>query len=176
MLILIDESRRGGAYLLASVAGAEGQVAEIRKALRQFPLRGESQLHFAKEKEARRKILISQMTPLSWSGIVYRTRIERGESEAQARERCLAAACHDVPAVARLVLDSRGEHQDSGDRRVLARFLQGRKAVRAEMTYMHVRSREEPLLWLPDAVAWCAGKGGDWPRRCLPNLHQVRDL
>jgi hypothetical protein len=27
---------------------------------------------------------------------------------------------------------------------------------------------EEPLLWVPDVVAWCYGNGGDWRRRVAP--------
>ena len=28
----------------------------------------------------------------------------------------------------------------------------------------HLKRHEEPLLWVPDAVAWCINRGGDWER------------
>jgi hypothetical protein len=29
----------------------------------------------------------------------------------------------------------------------------------------HMRAFEEPLLWLPDALAWAHGAGGEWRQR-----------
>jgi hypothetical protein len=36
------------------------------------------------------------------------------------------------------------------------------------LLYEHLKPHEEPLLWVPDAVAWCYGNGGDWRRRVAP--------
>jgi hypothetical protein len=37
--------------------------------------------------------------------------------------------------------------------------------VHGQMIYEHLRPFEEPLLWIPDAIAWAWGAGGDWRRR-----------
>lgn len=29
------------------------------------------------------------------------------------------------------------------------------------MTYHHRTAAEEPMLWIPDAIAWSFGRGGD---------------
>jgi hypothetical protein len=36
---------------------------------------------------------------------------------------------------------------------------------RDTLRYMHKRANEEPLLAIPDAVAWSWAKGGHWRRR-----------
>ena len=42
--------------------------------------------------------------------------------------------------------------------------------------YEHLSPRMEPLLWIPDAVAWCWAKGGVWKDRVLPLVDGVRTL
>lgn len=34
--------------------------------------------------------------------------------------------------------------------------------------YRHMISAQEPLLWLPDIVAWCVGKGGEFENLVRP--------
>jgi hypothetical protein len=35
----------------------------------------------------------------------------------------------------------------------------------ADMTYHHDMPHQEPLLWAPDAVAWCWAAGGAWRQK-----------
>jgi hypothetical protein len=51
-----------------------------------------------------------------------------------------------------------------------------RRSGTGGMTYRHATAHEEPLLWLPDAIAWAVGRGGDWRRRAEPLLEKVVDL
>ena len=44
------------------------------------------------------------------------------------------------------------------------------------LTFRHVAAHEEPLLWLPDAIAWAIGRGGDWRRRAEPLVEKVVEL
>ncbi|MBC7595785.1 MAG: hypothetical protein H7288_17920 [Kineosporiaceae bacterium] len=37
-----------------------------------------------------------------------------------------------------------------------------------ELTYEHAKSAHDPLLAIPDSVAWAWAKGGDWRRRSEP--------
>lgn len=43
----------------------------------------------------------------------------------------------------------------------------------AELAYEHLRPHEDPALWIPDAVAWCFGAGGDWRRRISALVEDV---
>jgi hypothetical protein len=44
------------------------------------------------------------------------------------------------------------------------------------LTYEHVRARSEPLLWIPDAAAWCWTHGTQWRRRIAPVVRRVTQL
>jgi len=45
-----------------------------------------------------------------------------------------------------------------------------------DLRYEHRRASSEVLLALPDAVAWCWAKGGDWRRRIAPAVTEVRTV
>jgi hypothetical protein len=54
----------------------------------------------------------------------------------------------------------------ASDRKLL--YEAARKASCAEtLRYVHRRAAAEQLLALPDAVAWCWAKGGDWRTTAL---------
>ena len=59
------------------------------------------------------------------------------------------------------------------DEAVRRRTVLGPRPSAAGLEYEHLRAREEPLLWVPDAVAWCYGAGGDWRRRVSPLVDAV---
>lgn len=44
------------------------------------------------------------------------------------------------------------------------------------MTFEHLDSTAEALLWIADAVAWCYGQGGDMRRRIEPIVEAAYDL
>ncbi|WP_241832888.1 hypothetical protein [Amycolatopsis sp. CB00013] len=87
------------------------------------------------------------------------------KAEEEARQKCLEHAVADLLAknAHRLVLDSR-DHRDVHDRRTLQRAL-GHRPSKTELTYEHLNSTAEPLLWISDAVGWCFGAGGHWRRK-----------
>jgi hypothetical protein len=85
-----------------------------------------------------------------------------------ARRRCLERLVRDLLDIGatRLVLESRASG-DRLDQRVL-RGATGKQPSGTGLLYEHLKPHEEPLLWVPDAVAWCYGNGGDWRRRVAP--------
>jgi hypothetical protein len=59
---------------------------------------------------------------------------------------------------------------EARDRRDIRNAL---KAIdREDVTYRHVDPAGEPMLWVADAVAWCAGAGSHWRARIASILHQ----
>jgi hypothetical protein len=42
--------------------------------------------------------------------------------------------------------------------------------------YRHMNSRHEPLLWLPDIIAWCYGRGGTWRDAVEPLVAEVIEI
>ncbi|WP_410639332.1 DUF3800 domain-containing protein [Amycolatopsis sp. lyj-346] len=171
----VDESARGGSYLLCATIVEPAHLSTTRRALASLLLRGARELHFKKEKEPRRRMLIDRM-----AGMPVTTRLYRGactpKTEEAARQRCLTLLAEHLLGLQahRLVLDSRN-HRDGHDRQTLQRAL-GFRPSKTELTYEHVDSTAEPLLWVSDAVAWCFGAGGDWRRRACPVIAECFDL
>lgn len=65
--------------------------------------------------------------------------------------------------VERLVLDAEAGPSDR-DRRVLSELTYDARN-QDKFTYHHDATGSEPMLWVPDAIAWAYGKGGQWRRR-----------
>jgi hypothetical protein len=42
--------------------------------------------------------------------------------------------------------------------------------------YLHAAPTSEPLLWLPDILAWAYGAGGDWLRRASITMSAVTKI
>ncbi|WP_206795657.1 hypothetical protein [Amycolatopsis sp. MtRt-6] len=98
------------------------------------------------------------------------------KAEEAARQRCLTLLVEHLLGLRahRLVLDSR-DHRDVHDRQTLQRAL-GSRPSKTELTYEHVDSTAEPLLWISDAVAWYSGAGGDWRRRADPVIAECFEV
>ncbi|GAA4549078.1 hypothetical protein [Amycolatopsis samaneae] len=171
----VDESARCGQFLLCATFVEPAQLSPTRRALKTLLLPGARELHFKKEKTPRRRILIDQMARMAVSSRLYVGSCGR-KSEEETRQRCLAQAVQDLLTVQahRLVLDTRG-HRDVLDRRTLQRAL-GLRPSKTELTYEHLDSTAEPLLWISDAVAWCFGAGGDWRRRAVPLIAECTEV
>ncbi|WP_326955884.1 hypothetical protein [Amycolatopsis sp. NBC_01286] len=168
----VDESARGGNYLLCATVVEPAHLTSTRRALAPLLLRGARELHFKKEKEPRRRMLIDRIAALPVSARLYLAECTPKTEEA-ARQRCIEHLAEDLLVLRahRLVLDSR-DHRDGHDRRTLQLAL-GVRPSKTELTYEHVDSTAEPLLWISDAVAWCFGAGGGWRRRANPLVAEV---
>jgi hypothetical protein len=68
----------------------------------------------------------------------------------------------------RLVLDSRNS-RDGRDEQILYQRL-GHRPSKTGLTYEHLDSTSEPLLWIPDAIGWCYGAGAHWRLRVMPAI------
>ncbi|WIX79689.1 hypothetical protein QRX50_02470 [Amycolatopsis carbonis] len=160
----VDESARNRQFLLCMTLVEPKHLNQTRRALSGLLLRGARELHFKKEKDPRRRQLIDQMAKLSISARIY-TASCAPKTEEAARQRCLIQAVEDLLEMGahRLVLDSRS-HRDTHDRGTLQHAL-GERPSKTALTYEHLDSNLEPLLWVSDAVAWCFGAGGTWAQR-----------
>lgn len=58
------------------------------------------------------------------------------------------------------------------DRQLL--YQQVREHDCVELEYRHLRAHEEPLLAIPDAIAWCWQRGGPWRDRVRELVTEVR--
>jgi hypothetical protein len=94
----------------------------------------------------------------------------------EARRACLVRLVADLAEVSahRLVIE-RDESLLRSDRETLYRAVR-QSGVEDLLVYEHLTPRVEPLLWIPDAVAWCWSKGGWWREGVDPLVRQIKTL
>jgi len=162
--LFIDESKSNG-YTVVTSAVLPGELVRMRKAVRGLTLRGQRRVHFTKESDSRRRLILSEFERLGVRSHVY---VVRGRSEAEARELCLrAVAVEAATSGATAIVLEADESLVAWDRRVLYREL-GVLGLRDRVTYRHEAAHAEPLLCVPDGIAWSFARGGDWRRRIQP--------
>ncbi|WP_436492800.1 hypothetical protein [Actinokineospora sp. HUAS TT18] len=161
--VFVDESRRRSNYLIAAAYLDPGQLHPARTLLRSLLMPGQRELHFKKETPRRRKAVLSRMADAGLRCWIYTADCSDGLEAA--RQDCLAALSASLIEVdaSRMVLDSRDD-RDRIDVATIRRVL-GKVARESGLSYEHLCSHQEELLWIADAVAWAFGAGGDWARR-----------
>ncbi|HZB32844.1 MAG TPA: hypothetical protein VE465_21985 [Streptosporangiaceae bacterium] len=167
----VDESARGGRYILCAALVEARDLDDVRKLARSLCLPGQARWHFKSESDRRRRQIIDQIVRCD----AVRARLYFGKGpDLSVRRDGLTAIVSDLLDLktGRLVIESR-ESLDAFDRHYIAEAL--RKAS-TELAYTHLRPRQEPCLWLPDAVAWAYGAGGHWRRRLQPMIDKALDV
>lgn len=140
--------------------------------MRSLRVAGARTVHFKHERDSIKKDIAAALVSARVRARIY---LGCGEPET-VRELALRVLVTDLAPVGmqRVVLDSRGPDRDHLDKRVIRTALAASEA--AMVTYQHLRSHEEPVLWAADAIAWCYGAGGDWRRRVQPAVEAVADV
>ena len=154
----IDESVRGRNYCLCATLVPGHGLAAARSHMRSLLISDQRRLHFASESPRRRKALLQDIAKIPCQSTIH---VAVGGEQVEARAAALESLIFELidRSVERIVLDAR-QGQDHRDRVVIARAL-GPDTAR-DVQYQHLSSASEPLLWIPDAVAWSWGRGGPW--------------
>src|SRR5438105_3553922 len=84
--VFVDETKERG-YVLVATSHAASEVAQIRKVMREFVLKGQTRLHFAKESAPRRRAIIDAICATGISATVYDAG-RRHRSQLAARRAC----------------------------------------------------------------------------------------
>ncbi|MDX6260176.1 MAG: hypothetical protein QOH84_1864 [Kribbellaceae bacterium] len=167
--VFVDETKSRG--LLMAAARCQGDdVAVNRKALRGLLLPGQERLHFNHERVPQRKKIVQLITEFRLTVDIYQT----DRDNTVARHRCLEAIVRDNAATAERLVVERDESTYDGDGKALNAATH-RFGCHGRLRWDLLAAKEDPLLWVPDAVAWCWMRGGDW-RRSVRVFSQVRDL
>lgn len=169
--LFIDESKTRD-YIVVAAVVLPADAAAYRSSINELRMKGQRRIHFTTERPERRRKILSTLIELGVHAEVYRASFPR---ERDSRAACLRAVVEDVTrlGVDRIVL----EQDDSivhADRQLL--FTELRRIGMPHVTYDHERATAEPLLAIPDALAWCVARGADWNRRAAPMLGPVREL
>ena len=172
-LVLVDETKRAG-YVMVAVAVDDPPA--VRHVLRGLILPGQRRLHMHSEQGRRRRAILSAVVSAGVETTVYDAS-RRYPTELAARAACLAAVVEDLAAGAgdvRLIIEGDDSLVHS-DRQQLYQLVR-RAAVADTVVYEHGKAHEEPLLALPDVVAWSWVRSGEWRRRLGPVVTAVRHL
>jgi hypothetical protein len=161
-------------YLLAAALVRPDELASTRSLMRGLRVAGERKVHFAHERETIQKRILSTLVSAN-----IRTRVYVGHGRPDStRADVMRMMVADLVSVgmSRLVLDSRGRDRDQLDARVIQSALARAGVNSDKVTYDHLRSHDEPALWVADVVAWCYGAGGEWRRRIDPIVDHVANV
>lgn len=154
----VDETMRGG-YVMAAALVLSTDVALARKAIGAMVLPGQRRLHFCTERDSRRRQIMTVIRSLQPEVLIYDASAHR--KARSARRACLGQLVEDLAArrTVRLTIE-RADNAVEDDRRLL--FDKLREMDGDGITYTHQRAREEALLAIPDALAWCWTHRGTW--------------
>lgn len=169
--VFVDESKRGG-YLMTAAAVLPGDLNRARQAVRSLILPGQRRLHFTHESDNRRKQILDVIAELSPTATIYDG---SAHDRRRQREACLTGLIADLAtAGTRMLVLETDESVLELDRRILYRStrLHGCEALE----YRHHRAHEEPLLAIPDALAWCWQRGGPWKVRAKDFVSAVKTV
>ena len=169
----VDETKRRS-YLLVTAVVVPTDLDSVRAGLRGLVLPGQRRLHVKDENDSRKRSIAAAVVASGVRATVYDAG-DRYRTEWDRRSACLRALVADAAARddAMLVLEQ-DDTLVAADRALLYRRV--REVGREDLRYEHRRAASELLLALPDAVAWCWAKGGDWRRRITPVVTEVRTV
>jgi hypothetical protein len=114
---------------------------------------GQRRFHWRSDNRRLRVVMLDAIHATGLQSAVFVKKPMKGTNQRRCRALCLEAALWHVTSIgiAELVIESRGE-QDQDDRRTV---VAAQRAGNADpvLRYSFARPLEEPLLWLPDAIA-----------------------
>jgi len=172
--VFVDETKHRG-YLLVAGVVVLSDLDSVRRKLRGLVLPGQRRLHMKDENDQRRRSIATAIALSGVTATIYDAG-RRYRNERERRAACLHALIIDAAdrGDTMLVLEQ-DDTLLSWDNQRLIEFTR-EAGCRETLRYEHRRAADELLLAVPDAIAWCWAKGGDWRRRIQPVVTDVREV
>ena len=168
----VDESVRDS-FLLCGANVNQSMIPSIRDALREMKPSDRSHIHMYRERRSTQLAMANFVSALPISCWLVSISTATAK-EPLARPLALAALTNikSIQGSRLLTLD------DTSARRVDSQILREvARGVEYQFPhYRHMNSRHEPLLWLPDIIAWCYGRGGTWRDAVEPLVTEVIEI
>lgn len=170
--LFADETKERD-YLMVACTIPVGDLNDARSEMRGLVLPGQRRVHMKKESDPRKRLITSAICDTGIRATVYNAGRNR-RSELDARAACLKALAYDAAAAGASMLVL--EQDDSLRRWDNQRLVEITRTLGCcdTLRYQHLRAATEPLLVIPDAIAWCVAKGGNWEQRIEPVVTAVR--
>jgi hypothetical protein len=120
----------------------------------------------AKENAATRRSILRRVAGMSVIANVITVSVS-GRSQRSARDMCLRKLALDLveAGVSRVVIESCD--QDRRDVQVIGDALASSDLTGA-LEIQHLRPHDEPMLWIPDVIAWAFGHTEAWRKLIAP--------
>ena len=172
--LFVDETKRRD-YLMVASAHIVTDVAPLRRSLRELLLPNQRYLHMKDERDSRKRQIVRAIVVAGVQATVYRAGAEY-RTEKQRREACLRRLVSDnARAGETVVVFDQDDSLLSWDNQRLIEFTRA-EDCRDSFRYEHKTASAELLLAVPDAIAWCWAKGGEWKARIRPAVITERDV
>ena len=166
--VFVDESYRPGTFLMCSVKIEHALVFETRGLLRALNPTKSHKIHMSEASRLQRKQILQQIRPLSFSAIIYSAKRNSNFQIQRPRERCLGAMLDENMNSHSITIEAGS--MDHLDRTLINRWVSQKLSF---PLISHVSPTTEPLLWLPDIIAWAYGRGGEWKAEVSQNISKV---
>ena len=170
--VYIDESIRDS-YILCAVSVPTGQVTVARSQIRRLREPGRTSIHMQKETRTRQLQISTQIGQIPFGVILIQVSMA-GETDLSARLKALEAVFTHPSTLGSQLVTFDTSNSINQDKRLLA-SIKSRFGVSVPH-FRHIKYTHEPLLWLPDIVAWCYGRGGPWRDAVEPLVDEVIEI
>lgn len=159
----VDESMKvdagdQGTYILASVVCDASGCDQVRDLLRSLLQGREPRLHWRDEDDRRRTKIAAAIGTVDMAAIVVVGVPMARRKQERARRLCMETLMPALEAlgVSRVYLEARTPSLVTRDREQVANLV-GKKLITKDLRVLTARPRDEPMLWVPDAVAGAVG-------------------
>lgn len=154
-----------GTYLLVAVVAEVARCEEIRMTLRSLLYQRQERLHWRDEEAPRRTKIAGAVGGLDLAAtVVIGTPLAKSKQE-RARRKCLETLLPNLEAmgVTHVVMEERTPSLVEADKKMLL-AIRGKKLITRAIHVETARPKDEPMLWLPDAIAGAFGAARDGGR------------
>jgi hypothetical protein len=171
--IYVDETKAKG-YVVAAAAVVPGDADALRKTLRGLLPRAQRRLHMVQESAQLRRKLLNTLAGENVTVALYVAGPQHG-THIRGRRACLGQLVADAVAGGCISLTFESDKtQDRRDQQDLIEIT--RRLGCEDLRYVHASPYTEPLLWIPDGVAWAYARGGEWRQLAAPLITSVVNI
>jgi hypothetical protein len=170
--IYVDESIRNS-YFLCAVQVDTSQISQLRLKAKMLRTNGQTSVHMQTETKSRQSQIATNISSFEFRAILFHV-TRPGITDLSARRIALESMFMNSQMFSAQLITFDTSNSIQQDRRIISEVSRS-KGINIPH-YRHMNSRHEPLLWLPDIVAWCYGRGGLWRDAVEPLVNEVIEL
>jgi hypothetical protein len=182
LLAFADESMRRVnehtvCYFMAAAVIPEDHCPHVRDTLKALVPGRQGKLHWRDEAQPRRELITKTIRACAVESLVVVGAMVNPRKQERARRLVLRHLLHtlDIREVAHVVLESRHAERDRHDIAAIGGFRNA-GVVSRRLAVSHAQPLQEPMLWVPDAVAGAAGDHSCGVRICLDMLGELVEM